>query len=223
MPRKENFKITDESVEVMFPTLGVLSVSGAQESDETIIGAYYDNSEEGKGTYVLTSSNGIKYFDLDKSQVASAGEFATKLVFQDDTNVYLIRKLVSEDGSWISKYKAPVPVEVLESKVSLESRPLIEQQLGSSVPQAGFLPFFESMVVYSREDVGMIAEVIYMTSAGTYIRQDSGWSKADMSNEKYEDLFVAELSLDRAKDFLDAYDRNASMSVKEALSYTSNN
>jgi hypothetical protein len=222
MPRKENFRITDESVEIMFPTLGVLSVSGAQESDETIIGAYYDNSEEGKGTYVLTSSNGIRYFDLDKSQVASAGEFATKLVFQDDTNVYLIRKLVSEDGSWISKYKVPVPVEVLESKVSLESRPIIEQQLGSSVPQGGFLPFFESMVVYYREDVGMITEVIYMTSAGTYFRQESGWYKADMSDEKYEDLFVAELSLERAKDFLDTYDRNASMSVEEALSYTSN-
>jgi hypothetical protein len=222
MPRKENFRITDKSVEIMFPTLGVLSVSGAQESDETIIGAYYDNSEEGKGTYVLTSSNGIRYFDLDKSQVASAGESATKLVFQDDTNVYLIRKLVSEDGSWISKYKVPVPAEVLESKVSLESRPIIEQQLGSSVPQGGFLPFFESMVIYYREDVGMIAEVIYMTSAGTYFRQESGWAKADMSDEKYEDLFVAELSLDRAKDFLDAYDRNASMSVEEALSYTSN-
>lgn len=222
MPRRENFKITDESVEIMFPSLGVLSTSGDTETDEAILGAYFDNSEEGRGTYVLTANNGIKYFELEKAQVASAGEFATKLVFQDDTNVYLIRKIVAEDGAWISKYRVPVPAEVLESKVSLEARPLLEQQLGISVEQASFLPFFESMVIYYREDMDIITDVIYISSAGSFSREDSGWLEADMSNEKYENLFVAEVAPSRAKEFLAEYDRNASVGLQDALTYTSN-
>jgi len=221
MPENKNFKITDPSVEIMFPSSGVLITSGTFEQQEAIVGAYYDNSELGKGTYVLSIDTGIKYFDLNKSQVASSGEFATKLVFQDDQNAYLIRKIVPDDGSWLSDYGVAVPLQVLESKVSVKSRGLLEDQLGLTDNSLGFLPFFETMVFYYRDEIDPIIDVLYMTSAGSYSRQNAGWTEVDISSSKYEDVLVAEIQPTKAKDFLKEYDSSLSIDVKRALSYTS--
>lgn len=223
MPRNENFKLTDESVEIVFPSVGVLSTSGSVDTNEPIVGAYYDSSEAGKGTYVLLPNGGIKYFDLDKSQLASVGDANAKLVFQDDENVYLIRGLIEDDGVWLSNYKIVVPTQVLESKVSIESRPAIEAQLGIPMESAVFLPFFETLVIYYRDNMDLILDVVYMTSAGSFSRQDAGWVPVDISDDKYEDIYVAEVQPDKAKEFLDLYDVDAEINVEKALQYTSSN
>lgn len=225
MPRRPDFKISDETVEVVFPTVGILTASGGGiEFDEPIIGAYYDNSPKGQGTYTLSPIGGIRYFDLQKSQLASAGEFATKLVFQDGETVYLIRPVYPEDGIKFSKYRIPVPVASLETKFSLEARPMIEDQLriassGSGVP----LPFFESLVVFYSEELNTLADVVYMSSQGTYYRDDGGWLSLDFSDRKYENFTIFEISATKAKEFLEAFDNDSNMNTKDIAKYSSNN
>lgn len=219
MTQNPNFNPLSKSVEPLFGSTGVMEVTGPAEYNTAITEAYFDNSAEWGGLYVVLPTAEIKYFELTKSQVSQDAGVTKSLVFQDvDGSSYFIRRVSDADGTWMSKYQTELPVEVLQKKILTDSAPAVEMLLKVDLPVA--LPFFESLVFYYAEGSDNVLELTYLSSAGTYFRQDATWKLSDLDSAKYDEMYVLEVDPTRAPDAVDAFDEKDLMSVQDATKYS---
>lgn len=217
MPKKENFSLLDTAARPVYPTLGVLmSAQGtdSQAEQKPVIGAYYNTLEQDAGLYIPLPSGSFDYFDIELADIVAQG--SDKLIrFDADGMNYLIRPFYEEDGEWLSKYKIPLPKPVLENIVTLQSHDAIEKftqtELGEPVP------FFEGLYCYYMIDSPVIMSIVYMSTAGMFLRRDGQWYPESLNPEIYESLPAFEISEEGAKTLLDGYDSNRNMfSVEDA-------
>lgn len=219
MTQNPNFNPLSKSVEPLFGSTGVMEVTGPAEYNTAITEAYFDSSAEWGGLYVVVPSGEIKYFDLDKSQVDQDAGETKSIVFQDvDGSSYFIRRVSDADGTWMSKYKTELPVEVLQKKILTDSTPAVEMLLKLDLPPV--LPFFESLVFYYKEGADSVLELTYLSSAGTYFRQDATWTLSDLDSAKYDEAYVLEVDPTRASEAIDAFDEKDLLSVEDATKYS---
>lgn len=219
MTQNPNFSPLSESVKPLFGSTGVMEVTGPAEYNVAITEAYFDNSEEWGGLYVVMPNAEIKYFELDKSQISQDDEVNKSIVFQDvDGSIYFIRRVSDADGIWLSKYKTELPVEVLQKKILTDSAPAVEMLMNVDLPPV--LPFFESLVFYYADGADNVLELTYLSSAGTYSRQDASWILSDLDSSKYDGLYVLELDPTRASEAIDAFDEKDVLTIEDATKYS---
>jgi len=223
MPKNDNFNILSKTLNVVFPTVGVLMSAQGETEDATllpILGAYYDTSEEFQGLYIPTVSGDVQYFDIDVVNISNAGD-AQMIRFDVEDINYLIRPIYTEDGQWYSKYKIDLPKSVIESKFSTDSVEALKKFAGIDL---GEIPaFFESLYAYASDRNKNIIALNYVSSAGVYSRVGAQWVETEIGLDMYEDLYVIEIDADGARALLDSFDSNGGKLLVEDATKSSVN
>lgn len=217
MPKNNNFSLLDTAARPVYPTLGVLmSAQGTDTRAEqkTVIGAYYNTLEQDAGLYIPLPDGSIDYFDIDIADLVQQGNEKMLRFDANDMN-YLIRPFYEEDGEWISKYKIALPKLVLEKIVTLQSHDAIEKLTRTELGEP--VPFFEGLYCYYMMDSPVIMSVVYMSTAGIFLRRNAQWVPENLNPDIYESLPAFEIGAEGAKTLLDSYDSNRNMfSVEDA-------
>jgi hypothetical protein len=199
MPQRPSFDFTSKTLLPILDTAGVLE---ARADSRAILGAYYDNDPEYSGLYVVGPS-GVDYFDLNLEDIATEG-LSESAYFNDGEGDYQIRRLVEEDGLWLSTCKIPLPLEVLVRIVISESNDTIEKLIGAELPEQ--LPTFESIYAYVDEKLSIVASLVYMSGYGIYSRVESNWELDDISLPAYQNLMTVEIDSEKANELLNFFD-----------------
>lgn len=120
----------------------------------------------------------------------SVGKNTGRITFTAGDAQYRIRELRETDGLWLSKYKMPLPVEVLE-QLTAE---------GETVE--------ETLQAYALDDSAYILGVVYTSALGRWSRIEGDWVLLSPTDETFSDMIVLDLDADQSTQFLDLYDRN---------------
>jgi hypothetical protein len=203
MPQNPNFNLESETVGSIFKNVGVLMADGAETFNNAILGAYYDRDEKSKGLYVVLPSSEIKYFDVDTAEVFPQNG-GSIIRFDKDNVSYMLRNFIDEDGAWLSSLKVELPVDALQTRVLYESTPAIDKYLGMELGEQ--LPFFESVFAYFSEESTNIALLIYMSTAGSYSRENFEWKPIDLNEDFLDDLSAVQLDNDKVAALVSKFD-----------------
>lgn len=217
MPQRPDFDINAKSLVPLMDTIGVLEIG--EESKLTFIGAYYDQDPEFAGIYIISAVNGVIYFDvpLDKVDVLGLTGFLM-FIFEEDE--YLLRKLQTADGLWMSSYKTELPIEVLHRMVISSSSDTIEELVDIELPED--LPEFEAIYVYYDETTLSVVSLVYMSSYGIYAKANANWVPEDISVPSYQHLSTVEIDPDKADELIEMFDEKfGNLSLKQVKEYSS--
>jgi hypothetical protein len=215
MPQRPSFDFTSKTLLPILDTAGVLETRADLKA---VLGAYYDNDPEYSGLY-LVGPSGIDYFDLSLEDIATEG-LSESAYFNDGEADYLIRRIVEDDGLWLSTCQIPLPLEVLVRIVITKSNDTIEKLLGAELPEQ--LPAFESLYAYVDEKLSFVASLVYMSGYGIYSRVDSNWELDDISLPAYQNLMTVEIDSKKANELLNLFDeKQGLMKMSDLKSYES--
>ena len=199
MPQNNNFDINSDSLLSVF-SHGVMVSAGKGGSNTEVIAAYYDSNPATSGLYIIVPSGDVKYFEVEPQDFKSEGKI---FAFNAKQGSFLLRPLNEDDGLWVSKYKIPVPKEVLEEKVVNDSAVAIGQLLGIPAPESQ--PFDEQLVAYVDEKSNTLIDLIYI-AYGAYTRVASEWQQIDLDEDLYNNAITYEIEPNKANDLLNKFD-----------------
>jgi len=217
LPQRPDFDINSKSLVPLMDTIGVLEIN--EQSKLTFIGAYYDQDPKFSGIYIISAVNGVIYFDLPLNKIDVLG-LTGFLMFISEENEYLLRKLQTADGLWMSSYKTELPIEVLHRMVISSSSDTIEQLVEIELPED--LPNFEAIYVYYDETTLSVISLVYMSSHGIYAKANANWVPEDISVPSYQNLSTIEIDPDSADELIQLFDEKfGNLSLKQVKEYSS--
>lgn len=128
-----------------------------------------------------------------------------RIVFESDGNRNFIREVQESDGTWLSRYKIALPVEVLENMVA-----------------QGENAVNETILAYSLDDSPYVIGVVYKDKTGSWLRQNQEWTLLSNNDDTFdkENVYVSEIDPEKAGEFIELYDRNY-VTVSDAEQYES--
>jgi hypothetical protein len=213
--QRQNFDINSESLVPLLGTVGVLEVG--TEDKVAFIGSYYDRDPQYGGLYIIPSVGDVKYFPISLDNIEPIG-FTDSYIFVFEEVEYVIRKILTSDGEWMSIYKTELPLEVLTRFVISSSSDTISKLIGSESVES--LPEFESLYAYYDEKTSAVISLVYLSSYGIYSRTDGFWSLEDISLPSYQYLSTIEISPDTADEFIYKFDESmGKISIEETMKY----
>jgi hypothetical protein len=107
---------------------------------------------------------------------------------------YYIRTLREEDGTWLSRYKTPLPVEALKSNIAKG----LEQSL---VNEDGELLY---ATVFAGDDV--VVGLIYDNDFGKFARIGGEWILLSDAEPEDEDMIVIPIDVEKADELITLFD-----------------
>jgi hypothetical protein len=219
MPQNPNYESDSPTVSQVFSSVGVFS---DESSDNEMTGAFFDTNPAFQGLYVVMPSGDAKYFDIKLTDLVSTSN-GDMIGFQAGGASYLLRTFSTDDGSWASKYKIELPVEVLEQKTIFDSKTAFEKLFKITLPSDNVTSFGEDFSVYYGDD-DKVSAIVYSCIAGSYERQGANWVQSNFSDGIYEGDYVAGVNPDNAQDVIDAfYAGGDSLDVNKIVSSLSEN
>lgn len=127
-------------------------------------------------------------------------ENSGRLVLSTKKVKYSWRPLREADGTWLSRLHVPVPVEAIPGIA------------------AGDVMATEMLSAFSSGDSPYVLGVVYETADGQWVRSGGSFLPIAGDDTTYSDMDRIVIDPDKAKDFLDLYDRNY-VSVSDAVTY----
>ena len=207
-----------EEMDVVFQGFGALikEANNPEESyQRTILGAYRYPGATGTNDNLLVvypepPSNDFPV-DSEETTTDPTTGIITFSVFDGN---YTIRKLEENDGTWVSKYKIPLPVDALESIVETER--VMNYMAYMTKPEQ---PAGEELVALSQSDTtGPIYAVSYKNAIGLFERVNGSWVLLGAGHKEYDGLFETVIDPERADEFLATFDKGG-MTVEDADTY----
>jgi hypothetical protein len=211
------FYDTDE-MDVTFKGVGALIKESPDKEESykrTILGAYRYPGASGSDDNLLVTFTEppASDFPVDSEETTTDPDTGIITFSVFDGN-YTIRKLEENDGTWVSKYKIPLPVDALESIVETE-RVMNYMAYMSSSEATGQ----EHLVALSQDaENGPVYAATYENAIGLFNRVNGTWVLLGSNHEDFDGLYGTFIDPDRAEEFLSAFDKGG-MTVPEADTY----
>jgi hypothetical protein len=183
---------------ILWPSKGVLSRLGEDSGTTAFEYAYFDS--ENFGYLTFASSNAIPLIFEVEEQDLKKKESNNTISFQSSEYNYLIRNLREEDGIWMSNYRIPLPVEVLEKIIDQASESMYMAYRNDYNPKE------ELLVALALPDSDFIYGLMYSSESGDWIRVNSDWLLMSPVDNTFEDSVALPISPDRAEEYIEKYD-----------------
>jgi hypothetical protein len=183
---------------ILWPSKGVLSRLGEDSGTTAFEYAYFDS--ENFGYLTFASSNAIPLIFEVEEQDLKKKESNNTISFQSSEYNYLIRNLREEDGIWMSNYRIPLPVEVLEKIIDQASESMYMAYRNDYNPKE------ELLVALALPDSDFIYGLMYSSESGDWIRINSDWLLMSPVDNTFEDSVALPISPDRAEEYIEKYD-----------------
>jgi hypothetical protein len=207
-----------EDMDIAFTGTGAL-IKKANTPDEsyqrTITGAYRYPGATGSDDNLLVTfpEPPAADFPVDSEQTTTDPNtgIITFSVFDGD---FTIRKLEENDGTWVSKYKIPLPVDALESIVETERVMNYMVYMSSSEASVG-----EELAALSQDDAtGPVYAVTYTNAIGLFQRVNGTWVLLGSDHKDFDGMYETLIDPERADEFLTTFDKGG-MTVEDADTY----
>ena len=207
-----------EDMDIAFSGTGAL-IKKANTSDESyqriITGAYrYPGATGGDDNLLVTFTEPPSAdFPVDSEQTTTdpTTGIINFSVFDGD---YTIRKLEENDGTWVSKYKIPLPIDALESIVETERVMNYMVYMSSSEASVG-----EELAALSQDDAtGPVYAVTYTNAIGLFQRVNGTWVLLGSDHKDFDGMYETLIDPERAEEFLATFDKGG-MTVEDADTY----
>lgn len=122
---------------------------------------------------------------------------------------YMIRELREEDGPLVSKYKVPLPVNVLKQNIRQE------MDRSEMTPEDVVT---EKLHAVAFEGDNVIVGLIYDNNFGRYSRIDGDWVLMSDIDPAFDGVVALEISDESAGEFIDLFDTSV-LTVEKAQPY----
>ena len=169
------------------------SKEDGQKSARLAVGATSYNGDTAVTFDYLGSSDPTVYVESD----ITVDEFTGIINFSTLDADYMIRTLREEDGTWLSRYKTSLPIEVIinDLKRDMERDPMD--------------PVVEPEdILYAAAFAGqkIIVGLIYDNDFGKYARIGGEWVLMSDFEPDFDDIIVIPIDQDQADAFVELYD-----------------
>lgn len=154
-------------------------------------------SNEKQTQVQIVGPNGVETLPVSRIDQDSNSD---RLVLVTKTVKYNWRPLREADGVWLSQFKIPLPVETLPSMTP-----------GEPVDT-------EVLSAYSSGDSPYVLGVVYETADGRWVRSGGSYLPMAADDTTYADMDRVIIAPEKAKSFLDLYDKNY-VAVSDAAGY----
>jgi hypothetical protein len=185
---------------LIFPTPGVMV--RPNDEDNGLVPIRWAMATGEGNLKVKTASGKVEAISADHLTQSHSND---RIVFESDGDRNFIREIQESDGTWLSKYKVALPVEVLERRV-LDGK-------GNMA---------ESIKAYALDDSPYVIGVVYQTSTGNWLRQHQDWTLLSPDDETFskENIQILDIDPEQAREFIELYDKNY-VTVSDAEKYES--
>jgi hypothetical protein len=183
---------------ILWPSKGVLSRLGEDSGTTAFEYAYFDS--ENSGYLTFASSNAIPLIFQVEEQELKKKESNNTISFESSGYNYIIRSLREEDGIWMSNYRIPLPVEVLEKIIDQASESMYMAYMNDYNPKE------ELLVALALPDSDFIYGLMYSSESGDWIRVNNEWVLMSPVDNTFEDSVALPISPDRAEEYIEKYD-----------------
>lgn len=174
----------------------IYSVSVSDEDDYLYVTT---GTFQGAGMYSIKSPSDVK---VDAS--------ASKITFESQGTMYIVRKFQDSDGTWASTTGATAPAEALEEI-------FMNEVTAEVAPESAKDYTAEELYALSDND-GKITYLVYSGAGKTYIRKGGKWEVLDDPNgDALDDMYIQDV----LPAFVDVFDKKESkgLTVDDLVDY----
>lgn len=173
---------------IIFPSMGVLLDPVGTPTATAIRWASYN--QDSKVVKVKHSSGKIEQFEVTR---VTQSPNTDRIEFVSNDVSYRIRELRDEDGIWLSQFATPLPSSVLEDYI-LKGDRMIQ----------------ESLTAYALEDSPYVVGLVYIGTAGSYVRKDGDWLLLSPNDTTFtaSNMLGIDINPSKANEFIELYDAN---------------